>query len=477
MKRGSSLFVVLCVIGSSLSAQALPAAQARVLQEYSDALAALAAEVKPAVVAIKTETDVAASGQDQLRGSPFEDFFGQHPFLRQQPEHDGTRRGLGSGVIASEKGYILTNNHVISGGGDAVANRITVELLDKRSFEAEVVGRDPRTDLAVLKIDADGLATLPFGDSDGLRVGELVVAVGSPFGQLHTVTSGLVSALGRPPMRRDHYEEYIQTDAAINPGNSGGALVNGRGELVGINTAIVSSSGGYDGIGFSIPANLVRTIMDQLIEQGEVRRGFLGIGIQEVTDDLSKMMGLDTPHGVLINGVNEDSAADAAGLEVGDIILEVDDQGTNSVAELRNTIAHKPPGTKVKLLAWRDGKKRPLTATLTALDDNRELAQTSSQRQSERLGLRVQELSEEIAEQLGYEEERGVLVAGVKRGSSAAREGLRSGDLIIEINRRRIESVADYERALEESDGTVVLLVVDGRQKFTKFVPLKLPRE
>ena len=475
MKRGASLFVVLCVIGSSLSAQALPAAQARVLKEYSDALAALAAEVKPAVVAIKTETEMAATGHDQFRGRPFEDFFGQHPFFKQQPGQNGPRMGLGSGVIASDKGYILTNNHVIAAGGDDVVDLITVELPDKRSFEAKVVGRDPLTDIAVLKIDATDLISIPFGDSDALRVGELVVAVGSPFGQLHTVTSGLVSALGRAS-GGTHYEEYIQTDAAINPGNSGGALVNSAGELIGINTAIVSRSGGYEGIGFAIPSNLVRNVMGQLIEQGEVRRGFLGIGIQEVTDDLAKIMGLDKPHGVLVNDVNDDSAAKEAGLEVGDIILNVDGQTTDSVAELRNTIAHTAPGTKVKLLVWRDGKERSFISTLTALGAS-ELARAPSQRHSERLGLRVQELSEEIAEQLGYEKERGVLVAGVKRGSRAARQGLRSGDLIIEVNRRRIESIADYERELEESDGTVVLLVVDGRQKFTKFVALKLPRE
>ena len=476
MKRGSSFFVVLCVIGSSLSAQALPAAQARVLKEYSDAFAALAAEVKPAVVAIKTETEMAATGHDQYRGTPFEDFFGQHPFFKQQPGKNGPRMGLGSGVIASDKGYILTNNHVIAAGGDDVVDRITVELPDKRSFEAQVVGRDPLTDIAVLKIDATDLTAIPFGDSDALRVGELVVALGSPFGQLHTVTSGWVSALGRAS-RGTHYEEYIQTDAAINPGNSGGALVNSAGELIGINTAIVSRSGGYDGIGFAIPSNLVRNVMDQLIEHGQVRRGLLGIHIQEVTDDLSKSMGLDRPHGVLVSDVNEDSAADEAGLAVGDVILKVDGQTTDSVAELRNTIAHTAPGTKVKLLVWRDGKERSFTATLTALDDARELARAPSQRHSERLGLRVQELGEEIAQQLGYEDESGILVASVKQGSRAAREGLRRGDLIIEVNRRRIESVADYERALEESDGTVVLLVVDGRQKFTKFVPLKLPRE
>ena len=476
MKRSSPLFVVLCVIGSSLTVQALPAAKARALQEYSEALVALAAEVKPAVVAIKTETEVTTAGRDQFRGTPFEDFFGQHPFFKQQPEQHQMRPGLGSGVIASEKGYIITNNHVITSGRETVVDRITVELLDKRSFEAEIVGRDPLTDLAILKIDADDLTALPIGDSDELRVGELVVAVGSPFGQLHSVSLGVVSALGRASMKLAHYEEYIQTDAAINPGNSGGALVNSRGELVGINAAIVSRSGGYDGIGFAIPANLVRNVMDQLIDEGQVRRGLLGVHIQEVTDDLSKTMGLDKPRGVLVSDVNDDSAADEAGLEVGDIIVEVDGQTTNTVAELRNTIAHTSPGTEVKLLVWRDGKERSFTATLTPLDDS-EIARAPSQRHSERLGMKVRELTDEIAGQIGYEEERGVLVSGVERDSKAARKGLRRGDLIIEVNRQPVESIAEYEKALEESGGTVLMLVVDGRQKFTKFITLKLPRE
>ena len=476
MKRSSPLFVVLCVIGSSFTAQALPADKAQALQEYSEALVALAAEVKPAVVAIKTETEVTTAGRDQFRGTPFEDFFGKNPFFGQQPEQHQMRPGLGSGVIASEKGYIITNNHVITSGRETVVDRITVELLDKRSFEAEIVGRDPLTDLAILKIDADDLTALPIGDSDELRVGELVIAVGSPFGQLHSVSSGVVSALGRRSMKLAHYEEYIQTDAAINPGNSGGALVNSRGELVGINTAIVSRSGGDDGIGFAIPANLVRNVMDQLIDEGQVRRGLLGVRIQAVTNDLAKSMGLDKPRGVGVSYVYPESAADEAGLEPYDIVLALDGKGTNTEAELRNTIAHTPPGTKVKLLVWRDGEERMFTATLTALEDS-ELAQAPRQRHSERLGMRVQELTDEIAEQIGYEEERGVLVSGVERDSKAARKGLRRGDLIIEVNRQPVESIAEYERALEESGGTVLMLVVDGRQKFTKFITLKLPRE
>ena len=473
MNRCSPLLVGLCLIGSSLTAPALPASKARVLQEYSDAMAALATEVKPAVVAIKTETEVTAS-RNQFRGTPFEDFFGQHPFFKQQPDQPRIRPGLGSGVIASVEGYILTNNHVVTNGGDQVADLITVELLDKRTFEAEVVGRDPLPDLAVLKIDADDLTAISFGNSDELKVGELVVAIGSPFGQLHTVTSGLVSALDRSSMRLASYEAYIQTDAAINPGNSGGALVNSRGQLVGINTAIVSRSGGYDGIGFAIPVNLVHNVMQQLIDHGQVRRGLLGIRIQEVTDELAKSMGLDRPRGVLISDVNEGSAAEDTGLEVGDVILEVDGQPTNTVAELRNTIAHTPPGTEVKLRVWRDGKERSFTATLMALEGN-ELSSVKP-RHSERLGLRVQELTLELAEQLGYENDKGALVSGVERSSRAAREGLRRGDLIVEINRRPVESIDDYEEALEASDGSVLMLVVDGRQKFTKFVSLKMPK-
>ncbi len=475
MKRVSSPIVAVYLLSSSLGASGIETDKLRPLQEFSDAFAALAAEVKPAVVAIETEREISARNNPYV-GTPFEDFFGRHPFFRMPREpRKGIQEGLGSGVIASNEGFILTNNHVITIGANSVADRITVHLVDKRSFEAEVVGRDPLTDLAVLKIDADELTAIPFGDSDQLSVGELVVAVGSPFGQLHTVTTGVVSALGRGHVRLAEYEEYIQTDAAINPGNSGGALIDTRGQLVGINTAIASRSGGYDGIGFAIPINLVSNVMEQLIEHGQVRRGLLGVRIQEVDDALAKTMGLDKPRGVLIGDVSEDSAAEKAGLKVGDIVLDVDGAKTNSTAELRNKIAHSPPGTGVKLRVWRDGKERKVKATLTALDEG-ELAAEEPQRQSEQLGLRVQELTAELADKLGYEDERGVIVAQVESGSRAARAKLHRGDLIIEVNRRQIESVSDYEDALAESEGTVLMLVLDARQKFTRFVTLKLPK-
>ena len=476
MKRVSPI-VVIYLLSSSLGVGAIEADKLRPLQEFSDAFAALAAEVKPAVVAIQTEREITASS-NPYRGTPFEHFFRGNPFPRTPGEPRGTQQGLGSGVIASDEGYILTNNHVVAGGDDSVADRITVQLVDKRSFEAEVVGRDPRTDLAVLKIDADDLRTIPFGDSDELSVGDLVVAVGNPFGQLHTLTTGVVSALGRGSVDvlSTTYEDYIQTDAAINPGNSGGALIDARGHLVGINTAIVSRSGGYDGIGFAIPINLVSNVMEQLIEHGEVRRGLLGVYIQEVDDALAKTMGLDKPRGVLIGDVNEDSAAEAAGLMVGDIVLQVDGEPTNTRAELRNKIAHTSPGTTVKLRVWRNEKERTIKATLSALDESQLVAE-DTERHSEQLGFRVQELTAELADKLGYQDEQGVVVTDVQRGTRAARSGLRRGDLIVEVNRRQVESVAEYEDALADSEGTVLMLVVDARQKFTKFVTLKLPKK
>ena len=445
------------------------------LRRLSDAFAELSEAVKPAVVAVKTEkTEDVVRIEPDLRGSPFEDFL---PF--RQPE-GRLQKGLGSGVIVSADGHILTNNHVISGGWrptDSPADRIRVELSDGRTFEPRIVGRDPGTDLAVLKIEADDdLPFLAFGDSDQLDVGEWVVAVGNPFGQLHTVTSGIVSALGRGP-RVSEYEDYIQTDAAINPGNSGGALIDLGGELVGINTAIASRSGGYQGIGFAIPVNLARKVMDQLVEHGEVRRGMLGIYMGEIDSDLSASLDLDSRKGVLVTEVKEDTPAEEAGLKAYDVIVAVDDVPTDGPAALKSYIAHQPPGTEVHLTVLRDGRQRTVTAELAPLLDEEFAGPAPEPREQEKLGLAVRELTQEIADRLGFAEEEGVVISRVQRGSPAARAGLRRGDLIMEIDREPVASVREYRKAIEAADGRALLLI---RRKvrggtLTDIVSLRIP--
>jgi serine protease Do len=423
------------------------------LQQFSDAFAQLTAQVKPAVVAIQTEKDVRLGRQ----GAPFNDFF------RRREERGGVQEGLGSGVIVSKDGYILTNNHVITNGrrgDDAEADRIVVEMADMRSFEAEVIGRDPNTDLAVLKIDAgDDLPFLTFGDTDELDVGEWVIAIGNPFGQLHTVTTGIVSALGRGGAGLTDYEDYIQTDAAINPGNSGGALVNTAGELIGINTAIVSRSGGYEGIGFAIPVDLADKIMGQLIAHGEVRRGLLGVNIFQVDAQMVEALKLDSRKGVLVTRVRPGEPAEVAGLKTYDVIREVDGQPTDTPAALRNYIAHTSPGTEVDLKVLRDGKQRSFTVELASLEDADETTSPEEPREAKKLGIAVQELTNEVAQRLGFDEEDGVLVAQVQRQSVAARAGVRSWDLIVEINRKPVRSLDEYVETLEAAEGTALLLL------------------
>ena len=483
MRRFIPLLLVLCIGLPGLQRDAYGGGLER-LQEVSDGLAELAARVNPAVVAIKMEKTVrVAGGDDRFRGTPFEDFFGRHPFFR-MPEgpREDFQEGLGSGVIVSEDGYILTNNHVITGRDrESVADRITVELVDKRSFEAEVIGRDPATDLAVLKIDGDDLASVPYGDSDGLRVGEIVMAVGNPFGQLHTVTRGIVSAKGRD-VDLAQYEDFIQTDAAINPGNGGGALVNTRGELVGINTAIIGAGSGFGGnvgsagIGFAIPVNMARNIMDQLIEYGEVQRAYLGVLPQDIDEDMASAFGIDPYQGVLISKVEDDTPAAEAGLEREDIILEVDGERMKSADELRNRIAEYAPGTMVELRVLRDGREKEFQVKLGDRKDIQVAVQTTPS-QAEELGLQVQELTEELAQRLGYEDAEGVLVTGVKRGSPAGRAGLRQGDLIQEVNREPVRNLREFRQGLDASEdkGTVLLLVRRG--EYTRFVALRLPEK
>ncbi|NKB66299.1 MAG: Do family serine endopeptidase [Candidatus Latescibacteria bacterium] len=434
------------------------------LRSLNEAYTFVAAQVKPGVVSVTTEKMLPTQGRNPFQGTPWEQFFGRSGPSRREPQY-----GLGSGVIVQYEGahYILTNNHVIEG-----ADQVNVELTDERAFEVEILGTDPKTDLAVLSIEADDLSSLPLGDSAQLQVGEIVMAVGNPLGLQHSVHQGIISALGRDRFGNDEYGSFIQTSADINPGNSGGALVNIEGELIGINTAIATRSGGSDGIGFAIPANLVRNVMEQLIQHGEVRRGWLGVGIGDLDDDASQYFGLDGRKGVLINRVMEGTPAEKAGLKRGDVILQVDDMEVHDATALRNRIAQTKPGSRVELLVWREGKEKALKAKLEQKQDPK-----PSMQRLEKLGIAVQPLTDELAQQLGFDEDGGILITEVVRGSIAYRKGLRRGDLIIEVNRRPVPDKETFDSILEEGLGRDRILLVILRGDSTFFVVLPIPRD
>ena len=453
-----SLFILTIIAAGNVQASE----NLQFLRQMSDGFAELAAQVKPGVVKITTE----GTEEDRVFDLPW-----GRPF----PVPDQPRRGQGSGVIAEFDGqqYIITNNHVISR-----AEEIRVEVTDSRFFAAEVVGRDSLSDVAVLKIDVEDLPTLTLGDSDQLREGEWVMAIGNPLGFAHSVTMGTVSALGRERFGPKEYGSFIQTDAALNKGNSGGALVNLRGELVGINTAITSNDGGNIGIGFAIPINLVKHVAEQLIEHGEVRRGLLGVHIRDLEPLLAEAMGLDNTQGVLIDQVRPGQAADKAGVKRDDIVLEVDGQPVYNVVDLRSQIGRTAPGVEVELLVLRDGERKRIKVELESLTEEA-LATSAGARDSNEtrgpLGIRVENLKDEWAERLGYEDESGVVIVRVARGSEAAKRGLRRGMLIQEINDEQVETVEDYEDALEEIEpgSAFMMRVLGGRG--TRLVGMRMP--
>jgi len=425
----------------------------------------IAKMVKPAVVNIAA-TRTGKSG-DNPHGSPLDDpffrkFFGDEFLKRDAPHREPKERGQGSGVIVEANGLIITNNHVVN-----KADEIRVFLSDKREFKGKLIGTDAKTDIAIVKIEATGLSTIPWADSDQLEVGEYVLAVGSPFGLTQTVTMGIVSAVGRASMGIAEYEDFIQTDAAINPGNSGGALVNVRGELVGINTAIFSQSGGSMGIGFAVPSNLSRAVMDQLVRTGKVVRGWLGVSIQDLTPELASQFGIIDTKGVLVSDVLADSPAKKAGFERADVIVEYDGKIMDSPTHLRNAVAQTPIGKKVSVKLIRD--KKPKTIEVAIVEQPKSLGQPGSEESRESAvptgvlsDLDVREINEELAARYGLKGiERGVVVVKIKPGSNAEEMGVREGDIILEINRKPVTSYKSYEQAASvlPKDHPVLLLL------------------
>jgi serine protease Do len=432
---------------------------------YADAVA----RVSPAVVTVRVEArpsfEHTGQRQDPFSNPFFRRFFGDR---MPSPENMPPQRGLGSGVIISDAGRVVTNAHVVDG-----ADRVAIVLTDQREFEAKVVGVDRATDLAVLEVEASGLPALAFGDSDQTRVGDVVLAVGNPLGVGQTVTMGIVSATGRTTSYGDgSYEDFLQTDAPINRGNSGGALVTATGDLIGINSQILSPSGGNIGIGFAIPSNMAAHVVNEIIDHGRVRRSQLGVTIQGVTSDIAQSLGLDEVKGALVSSVMPDSPAQKAGIETGDVIVSFNDRDVDSVNELRNVVAQTEPGSDATVTLLRDGAERRLTVMLTeresrAADDRTMKGEASG------LGLEVTPLSPELAGRLELPDDTtGVVITGIDPNGAAASAGLREGDVITAINGRSVDSADQLRNAIETStDRPALALVQRGNQTFFTTLP------
>lgn len=401
----------------------------------------------------------------------FRRFFGEEFERRMPAPREHREQGLGSGVIVTADGYIVTNNHVVEG-----ADELTVSLPDKRTFKGKVVGTDPKTDVAVIKVDASNLPVLSWGDAEQLQVGEMVLAVGNPFGLSQTVTMGIISAVGRANMGIVDYEDFIQTDAAINPGNSGGALVNLKGELIGINTAIFTQSGGYMGIGFAIPSNMAKSVMNSLIKHGKVVRGWIGVSIQEVTQDLAKEFGTTDTKGVLVADVMEDSPASKAKLERGDIIMVYNGTTIRDPGQLRALVAETAPGTTVTLSILRDKKTQDVTVTIAELPKEQTKTgrrdKESSTGEHALTGITVENVTNQ-SERSGRSKGRaGVVVTEIETDSPAERAGLRTGDIIREINRKPVQDVRDFERLTNQLSPSSPVLLLLNRGNATIFLSI-----
>ena len=442
------------------------------IEKASQAFTRVAKAAIPTVVFIQVEQTVITSATPFNYNNPFElfeddmfrRFFG-HRFPKMNPSKKYRQTGWGSGFIISKEGHILTNHHVVG-----EADKIEVRLKDGRAFEAEIVGTDPKSDVALIKAKgADNLPVLPLGNSEDLEIGEWVMAIGNPFGLSHTLTVGVVSAKGRTSIGITDYEDFIQTDAAINPGNSGGPLINLRGEAVGINSAIFTRSGGYMGIGFAIPIDMVKTIKAQLITHGKVERGYLGIGVQELTQELASYFNLESTEGVIIANIEEDSPAEKYGLKRGDILLEIDGKPVKSVGHYRNIIALSIPGAEIDLKIIRNGELQSFQVTLGSLSEA-ENESFVSKDVIGKIGFLIQDLTDDLTAQFGYEDIEGVLISNVQSGSPAAMAGLRPGMLIIEVNRISVSNVAEFNKAFQLSKKSKKLLLLVRDRNFFRYI-------
>jgi serine protease Do len=469
--RGISLahglaLVLILVSVEAFSASQNPSAPSATAKDLGLAFVGVAKKVLPSVVSIRSEKTVTAApwegfGKDFFKGTPFDEFFkGQEgsPQKRRQ-------MGQGSGVIVDATGLVLTNYHVVG-----EAEKITIRLYDGREFKGAIKGVDPKTDLAVVQIEAAQLPVPALGDSDRLQVGEWAIAIGSPFGLEETVTVGVISAKGRSGLGTGTYEDFIQTDASINPGNSGGPLVNIDGEVIGINVMIIQPG---QGIGFAIPINLAKRIMTELIAYGKVTRPWVGIGLQDVTEDLMKQFNLKEKEGALINRVFEGSPAEKAGLRSGDVVIQIDETKIKNSQEVVQEVLKKKVEQTLRFLVLRDGKETEITVTTAPMPAEAAGAKPGSPEKKEWFGLRVRPVTPELAKQLGLSRPDGVVIEKVEPGSAAQEAGLRPGDVIAEVDRRKIVTEEDYRAAMEKVNPEKGALLLINRKGSTLFVPLK----
>lgn len=460
-------------------AQAVSSEGRSIADQLSEAFESASQKVNPSIVPIFAEQVVEAENLFTFPEDQFRDFFGDDFFKRffgTPPEHEKqTVHSLGSGVIVSKDGYILTNNHVVDG-----AEKLTVVLADQKKYPAKLVGTDPQTDVAVIKVDAKDLTAVTLGNSDGVKVGQWVIAVGNPFQLMHTVTAGIISAKGRSEMGLADYEDFIQTDASINPGNSGGALADLDGNVIGINTAINSPSGGNVGIGFAIPINMASQVMEALISEGKVTRGYVGLLLQDIDQDLAKAMKLKSSEGALVGDVSAGGPADKAGIRRGDVIIEMNGKKVENSMQLRNLVAQTKPETSVEFTLIREDRQMQVKVLLgerpKELRAGRQQQEKQPKEQTyQKLGLSVQTLTPDVADQLGYKNMEGVVVTDIATGSPAEDAGLQEGDLIMEVDGVKVRTDTDFKSAVSrlKSGDSGALLVRRGENTF--FVAIRIP--
>jgi len=467
MRKGESFrrkgfLLSLMILILVFPAYSLNAAERTTEKDWRKGFVEVAKKVKPSVVAIRSERTVTVgpgAGEDFFKGTPFEDFFKEHG----GPPSKRKQMGEGSGVIVDAQGNILTNNHVVAG-----AEKISIHLFDGRELKGTVRGTDPRTDLAVVHVEAADLPIAMLGDSDKLQVGEWAIAVGSPFGLEETVTVGVISAKGRSGLGTGNYEDFIQTDASINPGNSGGPLVNIDGDVIGINAMIIQPG---QGIGFAIPINLAKTIMVELIKSGKVIRPWVGIGLQDITSDLMKFFNLKEKAGALISQVYAGSPAETVGLKVGDVVIEVDRVKVTNSQDVVREVLKKKVGQQVGFVVLREGKRTEISVT-TAQMPEKTGEPGPAQPAREWFGLRVSNVTPDLAKQLGLKKTEGVVIVGVEPSSIAQRSGLRAGDVISEVNRQKVSSENDYRSVMEKSKPDQGVLFLIDRAGSTFFATL-----
>jgi len=441
----------------------------------------------PAVVNISSSRmvktpEIGGGGAPELNEEFLRRFFGED-FMRQfRVPRERREHSLGSGVVVSSAGYILTNSHVVDG-----ATEVKVAFSDKREMTGKIVGIDPGTDIAVVKIDADHLTTLSFADSSKVEVGDIALALGNPFGLGQTVTMGIVSATGRGGLGIEDYEDFIQTDASINPGNSGGALINVRGELIGLNTAILSPSGGNLGIGFAVPSNMVRSVMDQILKTGKVTRGYMGVSIQDITPNLEKAMKLGQTHGALIGDVDPKGPASKSGIEAGDVIVEANGKPVDDARVLRLMVSAMAPGSQVNMRIIHNGQMKTTVLTLGDLSKAEAAAapktppvepqsarQKPSPGEQPRLGVAIAEMTPQIAQDLKVPEStKGVVIANVEEGSPASEAGLQTGDIIQQIDRKPVATIGDFRASITQHSATTPILLQVNRQGNSRFVAVE----